>query len=345
MATLTLEEVADRLVNSLNTLEPGKWFDVMGNYRDYPMMRAVNQYGKEKTGKKVETRLGVGSTTPDGHHGLYEDHDLDRPDVMATVTTPWRHDRDGFVIDVRELDLGALEQIVDDNQTLMNNTWSNISERVENGAWRVPAVADELLEFGIPYWVVWNGTEGHNGQLPAGGHTAVGGIDPAVEPKHRNYTNTWSAATWDDLGRKLLLAMRKTNFRPAPNTQGSQSTPQQIYTTIQTALDLQAITRAQNDSNGADLDAQRPMVSRVKPTDVPSLEDNATSGSEPIYLINHNFLYPCFKRGWKFHWFPAMKEPKQPTAVGRRVNWTYNWHCNIRRNQGVLAKSAPFGEA
>jgi hypothetical protein len=349
MATKQISDIQDRLINSLKSLQKGEWFDAMATYQDYPMMRVAMSMGKEKSGNKLSFRIGVGSENVDGHHGLYEDFDLDRPDVMQEGTVEWRNVRKGFAIDEREIDpSGDPEHLVDDMEVLRNNMFTQIADDFEVGAFNVPSSSDKLSPNGIPYWVVWDSTDagGFTDALPSG-HTAVAGIDPTVQTKYQNWTDTYVNANRDDLGLRVSRAIRNTMWRPAPNARGNQEVTHAIYTDQTGVENNEIMASNQNDQLGRDTQPMfnLSMIARVGVTWAPVLDSSAAASSNPWYIINHVFLKPAFKKGWKFHEIAPRQAAKQPTAVEVQTYATYNWQCQLRNRQAVVAKAAPFGES
>jgi hypothetical protein len=349
MATKTFGSIADRAVNSLKELQKGRWWDDMQELQDYPMMRVFQTMSKERSGNKLSWRIGVGSDAEDGHHGLYEDYDLDRPDVMIEGSQDWRNERQGFALDERELDENqAPEHLVDDMETLFNDMFSNLAEDMENGAFQVPSTNDVLLPHGIPYNVTWADVTGggFTSQLPLG-HTDVNGIVPSVNTKYRNWSELYTAMIPDDGLLKISRAIRHTRFRPPAKVKGEDKVTHAIYMDADTIEQHEQAAEKQNDQLGDDVQSmfQRSMIARIKPTWVPVLDTAAASGSNPVYIINHTQLFPIFKKGWKFKQYGPIRASKQHPAIEMTVWATYNWAARTRRRLAVIAKSAPFGEA
>lgn len=349
MATKRHTDIQDRVINSLKSLQKGEWFDTMQTYQDYPMVRVAMTMGKEKSGNKLSFRLGVGSENEDGHSGLYEDFDVDRPNVMAEGSVDWVNHRKGFAIDEREIDpMQAPESLVDDLEVLRNNMWSQMADDIETKSFQVPAVNDKLLPNGIPYYVVWEDSSAgkFTTNLP-GSHTTVAGINPAVQTTYANFTATYVNATRDDLGLRVGRAIRQTDWRPPIKVRGDQKVTHSVYMDQTTIENNEIMAANQNDQLGVDTQPMynRSMLARISPTWLPMLDDVAASGSNPVYIINHAYLYPCFKVGWKFREYPPRQAAKQPSAVEVYVLTTYNWACPLRNRQAVVAKSAPFGES
>jgi hypothetical protein len=349
MATKRHTDVADRLINSLKSLQKGEWFDAMQTYQDYPMLRVAMSMGKERSGNKLNFRIGVGSENEDGHSGLYEDFDVDRPDVMTEGSVQWVNHRKGFAIDERELDpRQAPEALVDDLEVLRNDMWVNTAEDFELKAFQVPALNDKLLPNGIPYWIPWEDSSAgtFTSQLP-GSHTTVAGIDPAVQTAYQNWTTTYVNANRDDLGLRMGRAIRKTKFRPPMKVRGDTKVTHAIYMDLTTIEECEIMAANQNDQLGADVQPMfgKSMMARIRPTWVPALDDQAAASSNPVYIINHAYLHPAFKPGWKFREYPPRQAAKQPSAVEVYNLSVYNWMCPLRNRQAVIAKQAPFGES
>lgn len=349
MATKTYTDIQDRVINSLKELQKGVWYDTMQTYQDYPMLRVAMSMGDERSGKQLSFRLGVGSENEDGHAGLYEDFDVDRPDVMAEGTLNWVNHRKGFALDEREIDpMQDPESLVSDLEVLRNNMFSQIADDFEEKPWQVPAVDDKLLPNGIPYFVVWEDSSAgkFTANLP-GSHTRVATINPATQTTYQNYTCTYVNGTRDDLGLRVSRAIRKTNWRPPMNVRGDQKVTHAMYMDLETIETNEIMAANQNDQLGRDTQPMlnRSMLARIAPTWVPMLDSAAASGSNPIYITNHAYLHPCFKKGWKFREYPPKQAAKQPSAIEVYVLSVYNWKCELRNRQAVVAKSAPFGES
>jgi hypothetical protein len=128
---------------------------------------------------------------------------------------------------------------------------------------------------------------------------------------------------------------------------GDQKVTHAAYMDLETIENNEIMAANQNDQLGRDTQPMldRSMISRITPTWAPVLDDVAASGSNPIYIINHAYLYPCFKKGWKFREYPPTQAAKQRTVVETHVFTVYQYSCQLRNRQAVLAKSAPFGES
>ena len=349
MATKTYTDIQDRVINSLKSLQKGEWFDAMQTYQRYPMVEVAMSMGKEKSGKQLSFRIGVGSENEDGHAGLYEDFDVDRPNVMTEGTLNWVNHRKGFAIDERELDpMAAPESLVDDLEVLRNDMWANACLDFELKSMQVPALGDKLLPVGIPYFVVWEDSAAgtFTTALPSG-HTAVAGIDPAVQTDYTNWACTYVNATRDDLGRRVSRAIRRTDWRPPMKVRGDEKVTHAIYVTEASVEANESMAANQNDQVGPDVQPMfnRSMMARIVPQWLPVLDDQAAADSDPIYIINHAYLKPVFKTGWKFREYPPKQAAKQPSAVEVYVLSVYQWACQLRNRQAVVAKSAPFGES
>lgn len=351
MATLVHSAIQDRLINSVKSLQKGDWYDAMATQQDYPMLRMMMSMGKEWAGNKLSYRIGVGSENEAGWVGLYEDFDLDRNSVMAEGSLDWRNLQKGFPIDLRELDSNKdPESLVSDVEVLRNDMYQHISDDIEGSYFQVPASSDKLMPMGIPYFVPWKDESSTNGafttQTP-NGHSTIAGIDPTVETAYRSWSDLYTNATRDDLGRKVSRAIRKTGWKPPPQTRGDEKTTHAIYMDLETIEENESMAANQNDQLGTDTQSMlnRSMMARIAPTWASVLDDNAASGSNPVYIINHAYLFPVFRKGWKFKEYPPVQAAKQQTVLEVTVHTVFNNACPLRNRQAVIAKSAPFGES
>lgn len=354
MATINIEagDIPDLLISTLSDLQKGVWYQEFADIQDYPIARMLMEggVGKEGSGRSCTFRMADDPGDADGHYGLYTDFDVDRGEHLVEGTVPWRHIRHGFAVDEHEVSMNSGEaQIVDDMDVQRSAMWQRLSNDIESGAWQVPSSADGLLERGIPYYVPWSSTAlgTFNGSgLPAG-HTSVAGITPSAHPKYVPYADTYTNPTKADLGVKLMKMIRQINFRPAPNVKAEQTGKNRMYMGNEVLQDLETLAANQNDQLGFDIGAamDNTVLKRTPLMWVPQLDTSAAAAADPIYVINHSYLYPKFLKGWRFKEYPPAPLPKQRTAIGIEAHVTFNWVAPIRRRLGVIAKSAPFGEA
>lgn len=348
MATLKLLDIVDRTINSLKSLDKGNWNDTMQEYQDYPLLRVAQTMGREKNGNQLSFRLGVGSDDDDGHEGMYEEHDHDRPDVMTEGFLPWRILHKGRAIDTKELDPSSSpEHVVDDLKALVNDMWASHAGDFERGALTIPSSGEALLPNGMPYYIVWESSAAGKfttNTNPASG--SIASIDPTIQTDYANFTINYTNPTRDDLGIALSTIFYKTQWRPPMLVKGDTKITHAIYMMLTTKQNWDLAASQQNDQLGPDVLSMhgKSMINRILPTWLPTLDALAASGSNPVYVCNHAHFYPCFKTGWKFKKEPPAPAAKQRTVVEFEVNTMYNWSCPLRNRQGIAAVSAPFGE-
>lgn len=346
MATLEAGSINDLITLTLRNLGKGEWTDVMQALQDYPIMRTWLGGGRVSEGRGYGLRWRIADKTQGGSGfvGLYEEDDVDRGDHVVEATAPWRNISRSFGIDHREVDMNAgPEELVDTVEMERNGMWVDAAEDFELGAWQVPGTSDTLLPYGIPYYVVYNATTGFNGGAP-NSHTTVAGINPTTRTRWKNYTAKYTNVTEDDLVSLMSSAFRKIRFRPPTNVKGETGETYSIYTDETTMKALEKLARERNDQMGFDLlvTQDSTMFKRVNMTWVPYLDDNAASGSNPIYMIGHNSFKVKVLAGWNGKQTGPKVAGKQHNVSETFLDWTFNFQCSNRRAQALLAKADPF---
>lgn len=346
MAALTDREILDLTTSTLNDMGPPTFEQIAQSLPDYEVM------GKWLKNDRVQIDSGVGiqrilmTDLPDSaeHVGLHHVDDVDIKDLLSEINIPWRHATQNWAYERRETLMNkgkALRTKVIEPRRI--GAIINLAEKLEAAAFACPDVDDDLLPYGLPYYIVANATAGFNGGAPSG-HTYVAGLNPAVKTTYKNYTGTYGAFTKADLIKKLRTAQRKISWKSPVTIQelrGAKGEQYRLYVDETTLSAFEDIGESQNENLGRDIasiDGVTLTFRRHPIIYVPYLDDNAVV-TNPIYLVDHSTFYPVVLAGdYMRESDPAIKGDQHNTIV-TFIDLTYNFLCINRRRNAVLYKA------
>jgi len=280
------------------------------------------------------------------HVGLMEEDTINQVDHLTNLQVDWVHATNNWSYDIREMAMNsgvARVQNVVRARELASQL--QMALELEKSGWTIPSATNRKTAYGIPYWVVWNATDGFTGGNPAG-HTTVAGIDVSVHTNFKNWAATYIAATFDDLIKKMKRMHRKIGFVSpvdADQLAGPRGDQYRYYCNDTTYGEFEEAQRMQNDRLGPDVGQLNGMVVfKMSPVIwVAFLDDNMAAGSDPVYAINHGAFYPGVLEGQFFVRTGPMISAKQHMQREVHRDVTYQFVCVDRRSCGVIAKSDP----
>lgn len=314
--------IGDLVTTTLNNVQPLRFTDI-----SQPLQRLIflNQMTKKN---KVIFDTGVDfrfDLMTDYNHGakpqgLYYQIKIAVPDVMTQAIIPWRHVGWNWAIERREIAMNrSPRKIVDITLTRRLAAFVGAAVMLEGIAWGQPSVTDQLTPYGIPTWVVKNGTTGFTGGVPSG-WTTVGNINPTLYPNFQNWAFVYTYPTVDDLMQKWYQAAEFTEFETAvPNmpTFDSGGEDYCFYTNWGVLGPVRQILRVSNDDLGSDLEnygGNHTLFMQKEVVRVPQLEADTTN---PIYgLCMSTFKFAGLRDEW-LHETPIPIMPNQPTVAAR----------------------------
>jgi hypothetical protein len=345
-------------VSTRNVLRPGEWFSELQNLARYPTCEIIMDGGitKEWPGTKFTWRIADDPGIPKGPTAPYQTFTADNQSKLIQAEMPIRHGIETNGIDQWEIAANSGEaKLVDEVELGMQMMYQRTCDKLELNSWSVPAAGDTQLEFGIPGYVTCpsNASGGFKfqGGVPAG-YSLVANIDPVTaNPRYRNYANLYTDYTHQDFSVKVSEMFRAIDFHAIPkgkSMEGGGIDALRAYCGDDSLTDYELLLNTQNDQLGRDGVPmfRKGLLAGMQIHAVPQLNSDGTgtpaSNSQPWYFINHRLLFPVFTPGFRF------KETTGKVPMSYQdfwaVRWSYNWVCYSRRRQGVLAKSAPFGE-
>ena len=169
MATLQADDIADLITITQKDLGRLRWTDLSYDLQEYIALPSLLQ--KEKvafgSGYGMQWNVMTGTSGAAKDVGLYEVDNVNVSDVMQTATIPWRHMTTNYAIERREVSMNSgAAQIVDLVKIRRHDAMVDLAKHVETRFWSRPATSsDNKAIYGVPYWIVYNSSEGFNCQF------------------------------------------------------------------------------------------------------------------------------------------------------------------------------------
>ena len=345
MVTIQVVDLADVTALTLQQLGRFKWSDISLDLQEYVGFNQLMQKNRItwNDGDRLDWNVQVSTATSARNNGLYEVDTVDVEDFMQIATVEWRNTEAKFAFEAhaRDMNRGA-SRILDFIKPRLNASMGSYANVIETNTWTNPAdSSDKLKPFGIPYYVVWNATEGFNGSNPSGYTAGAAGLNSDTFTRWKNYTAQHASIA--DLVKKMRKASRFVKFiAPMRAVQAPYGTSDNYgyYTTYSILASLEERLEAQNQNLGNDIASKdgRTLFKGNPVIWAPKLEDK---DSEVLYGINWGKM----KMGFLSGWFMKQNGPK---AMGSqrhiiRTYWdnTYQLQCFDRRSQFVIADADP----
>jgi len=345
MATLQADDIVDLITITQKDLGKMRWTDLSYDLQEYVALPSLLQ--KEKvaygSGYGMQWNVMTGTSGATKDVGLYEVDSVNVSDVMTTGSVPWRHMTTNYAIERREIAMNTgAAQIVDLVKIRRHDAMVDLAKHLESRFWAKPDTsADNLRIFGVPYWIVYNATEGFNGGNPSGFSSGAAGLDSGTYTNWKNWSANYTAGGGGDLVAKWRKAATFTNFK-APHAAPAygQAARYGYYTNYAVISDLENRLGGQNDNLGYDIASMDgKVVFRGTPvTWVPNLESFA---GDPVYGINWGQFKPAFLSGEYLREEGPVKASNQHTVFQTHLDLTMNIMCTDRRSNFVLATAEP----
>jgi hypothetical protein len=341
---LTDSDIKDLVSGTLENYDPMKFQQIAQPLQRYEVMKKwlkgdqVIIDGGYGINRAVMVALGSGMKWT----GLHGQDTLNIATHMKNIQIPWRHATHNWSFDRREVSMNSgdpkalIYKIVDPRRI---GAMIQIAQGLEESAWTLAAVDDEMTPWGVPNWIVKNASEGFNGGAPAG-YTTVAGLNPTTYPKWKNYSGTYANVSKADLVKKMRKAHNLLNWQSPVDIKDfrkGSGMDLRFYMGIDELLELETLGEQQNDNLGQDLASMDGMITfRRHPTVyIPYLDADTDN---PIYGIDHSTFHPVILKGE----FLRESEPEKMTGAGMHNTWsvfvdlTINFMCIDRQRNMVL---------
>lgn len=343
MATLQADDIVDLITLTQKDLGKMRWTDLSYDLQEYVALPSLLQ--KEKvafgSGYGMQWNVMTGTSGATRDTGLYEVDSVNVSDVMQTASIPWRHMTTNYAIERREIAMNTgAAQLVDLVKIRRHDAMVDLAKHLEDRFWSKPTTsADNLKMFGVPYWIVYDSTDGFTGGNPSGFSAGAANLDSSTYDQWKNYSATYTDST--SLMTKWRKAATYTKFM-APAESPSYGAPARYgyYTTYDTIASLESLTENRNDNLGYDIaSVMGKVLFRGVPVSwVPFLEGRA---GDPIYGINWGQFKPAFLSGEYLREEGPNKASNQHTVFQTHLDMTMNIMCTDRRSNFVLATTDP----
>lgn len=344
MATLQASGIADLVVGTLRKLGRPNVVEIATNLQDFPLAKQLmkQQRVKVEDGYEIQTQIMVDHSDNAQMVGLYQaDPALNASDVLKSITIPFRHILNHWVIDKHLITMNRGEsRIVDLVKTARQDMMIGWTTKLEAQGWTAPTSSSDALNiWGIPLWIVKSNTDGFEGGAPSG-FSNVAGLSTTDYPNWKNYNFKYTNLTDDDFFTKLRRAIRRTNFKSpmsgaAPLPSPKQGDQRGFYCTEGVAEAAYNYIRANNDDLGDDLMVKEgsAMINRRPLEWVPYLTANDSTGV--IYGIHWGWMKFHILGEWWMREDVQDSFPGYHNCTGAWVDCSVNLVCKNRREQFV----------
>lgn len=302
MPALTADAVADHVQGVRTDLGEGKFEQLGPDLQNYEVMGRWLKRDKivQDGSRGVWRNIAMGTSGNGRHHGSFSSDNTNVENQLTRLEVPWVKYENSWAYDYQDdiLQARGKYKIADMVEIRDKDCLINTAEDLETAAWTLRAAANDLLPYGIPYWVVQSAAAaGFNGAA-ASGFTTKGGINPTTYAKWQNYTFTYTAWTKGDLLTGMRTAMMYIDWK-APVTGKDYSGPMnlRVYVDFATALQMEGLGEAQNENLGDDLARKKATYSTRMVNDVihfrrhpviPVAALNASAVAQNvIYMVDH----------------------------------------------------------
>lgn len=224
------------------------------------------------------------------------------------------------------------------------NALLNIASQIEAKGWAAPSgPSDNLVPYGVAYWVVKNASaQGFNGRYPSG-FTTMAGVDLDLHPNFCNYTDGYSEISEDDAVFKLNQMKQETEFVSPLEVGGEGDVVldnYRLYVNNETRLEMMKYAKSNNDDTGFDLSWEKGggvsfLGSKV--VNVPALNSDT---SDPIYMLNHEVFKPVVREDDFLRESELERTSFNHNTYVIWIEGSYNFICEDRRREGVMSKAA-----
>ena len=345
MAQLTDSKCIDLVKTTQRWFKPGRFEQLGTDLQSYPVMQQWFEKSRIQvgSGRGIQKNMQVRTGDSASHAGKTDKEEVNIVDVMEQLTVDWVRAKTYWLYDRQDLLMNKGRSAISDMvEAKRAGAYIDLVQELELRGWAAPVPGNEILPWGIRYWIVSNATQGFNGGAPSG-FTTVGGINPTTITKHRNYTDRYVDVTRGDLIARMLRAKNETNWR-SPTSKIQFRDPAKnkfrIYMRYDDCYDL-FVQRMeeQNDNLGADAARYDGQVTFAKHSVevVPSLASDDTC---PVFGVDFSTFYPCVLRG------DYLRE-SEPAVHKDNHNWfivwvdlTYQYICLNRRRNWLIDKAA-----
>lgn len=346
MPILQDSDIADLVTGTLNDLGRMKFSQIAQNLTDYEVMSKWLRKDRVTfdDGRGIQRTLMHKLSGAASHVGLYQQDNVNVPELLTSISIPWVHARTYWIFERREMLMNKGKSlIVNIIKPRRLAAMIDMVEMLETRGWSLPTSSETELPYGIPYYIVKNATEGFNGGAPSG-HSTVAGIDPdSISGGHyKNWTGTYLSVKKGDLIKTMRRGHRQTMWKSPVTAQEFRSEKgrrRRFYTNEPVLSDMEDVGEGQNENLGRDLaPMDNTMTFKRHPIIWSRKLDLDTEN--PVYGVDHEAWYPVVLKGDYLRESGTIQLSHINNNVfGVFVDLTYNFFCEDRHSQMVVYKA------
>ena len=226
-----------------------------------------------------------------------------------------------------------------------------IAKTMEEAFFATPNAEDDLVMWGLKYWLLKSTTQGFNGAYAAG-FTRKGNINLTDVPAFKNYTNQYTDVSKPDLIEKMKTANRQCRWRTPRKMKGVEGDTMEDKRMILVNEDslntIENIGEAQNENLGRDLARYQAGMGLRKDKDRDELlfrgkpfvwaESLDSDTDDPIYGIDMSTFHMLAQAGDNMQLGSFKEAPNQHRVMQANLDHKCQTICTNPRNSWVMSK-------
>jgi len=360
MAEISFEQISDLMAGTLRELGRNRFQQIAQKLQMYPVVSRWFRKNKVQfdDGTGIQRNLMITTSNQARHTGMMSTDSVDIPALMAQLVVNWRHMENGWSFGYQEILMNRGKSLIFNIvQPRRTDCMLSTAQELEAKAWQFAPVGDNVLPWGLPFWVTYPSSPTTNGAFNGGyptGYTTLAGINLTQAPNFQNWACPYTAVTKADLISNMRTAHRKIFwFSPVDvsDYRKGEYGDLQLYTDETTLKAFETIGESQNENLGRDIApfggaedvkyVEATLTFRRHPLRwVPQLDDTGvyTAATNPVYMIDHSVFYPCCLSGDYLRESPVLRAPNQHNIFRIFIDLTYNYLCVDRRRNAIFSK-------
>ncbi|MCJ7828714.1 MAG: hypothetical protein MUP81_03115 [Dehalococcoidia bacterium] len=326
----------------------------------YPRYEVINDIlrnrKKTATGERYTTNIQLENATNGGAVGMFFVQDVSNIyDTDQKIISEWKHYTNNVSYDLAQIDINRGDKIkeYDYIKSQKMAMYRKTADDIQEQWWSAPATSSDATSiFGPPCWLTkgtdnsTGGFTGTSGYYLDGNTFDCGGKSASTYPKWASYYADHNGNLNETLLDMMGDANRATDFEapliPAGTVSGVETAvPKKVvyYTTNNVIKQVEKIARNSDDRIGFDLGkyAGETLYKGIPFRYVKQLDTASTYlwGTDPIYAINFDVLYPVVLQNWYFRTDEG-KNAFAHNVVTEYVDLYWLVHCENRQGVGYL---------
>lgn len=346
MEPLTFQDIQDAVGSTQRQFGPPSFRQVAQASTRYEIFSRWFREDKVliSEGYGIERQLMLDEEDDDDIHvGAYAEDEVTFEDVMGKLRVDYVLAKKGWTFNYDEIMNnrgGAM--LFDLIESRRSAKMLTIIKGIEAKGWAAPtSSSDDLVPYGVPFWVVKNATRGFTGGYPTG-FTDLANIDLAEHPNFKNWSNPYTDISRQDLIHKMRDGRLETDFQSPLEVGGEGDVIMESYRQYcnnQTYLDLEEKMEDQNENLGPDIGktaAGRILFNGNPIVATPALNDD---DQDPVYSLCHDVFKPIVQAGNFLRESEVIRSSKNSDQFVVFISLKYNYVCFDRRRQAVYYRN------